>query len=157
MSPTSTSIAMSLALTVCITVGLAAGLGGYTFHQGEGLSYFGDDPQTCANCHVMRDQYDSWSHSSHSAWATCNDCHMPAGPIDGLYTKAINGWNHAYKFTTGDYPEPIVINDRNRRIALENCIRCHGAMTSEMRIEHADIGTYRCIECHGNVGHQGAK
>jgi cytochrome c nitrite reductase small subunit len=157
MSPTSTSITMSLALVACVAMGLLAGLGGYTFHHGEGLSYFGDDPQTCANCHVMRDQYDSWSHSSHSAWATCNDCHMPAGPIDGLYTKAINGWNHAVKFTTGNYPEPIVITPRNRRLALENCIRCHGSMTSEMRIEHADVGTYRCIECHGNVGHQGAK
>ena len=157
MSVVASRAILSFAIAACIAVGLTAGLGGYTFQQGEGLSYFLDDPQACVNCHVMRDQYESWNHSSHRTWATCNDCHMPAAKIDGLYTKALNGWNHSVKFTTGDFPEPIVINERNRRIALENCIRCHGIMVSEMHIEHADTGSYRCIECHGNVGHQGAK
>lgn len=150
-------VTTSLVVAVFAAAGLALGLGGYTFHQGEGASYFSDDPQACVNCHVMRDQYESWNHSSHREWATCNDCHMPQGPIDGLYTKALNGWNHAVAFTTGNFPEPIVINDRNRRIALENCIRCHGGMVSEMRIDVGDVDTYNCIECHGNVGHQGVK
>ncbi len=153
----SSLVVTSLSAAVCIVLGLFIGLGGYTFHQGEGASYFRDDPAACVNCHVMRDQFESWNHSSHREWATCNDCHMPQGKIDGLYTKALNGWNHAYAFTTGDFPEPIVINERNRRIALENCIRCHDGMVSEMHIELSDVKTYNCIECHGNVGHQGVK
>ena len=138
-------------------VGLTTGLGGYTFHHGKGYSYMLDDPEACVNCHIMRDQFESWSHSSHRNWATCNDCHMPQGLIDGLYTKALNGWHHSVKFTTGNFPEPIVINERNKEIALTNCISCHGTMVSQMRIDLSDVGSYGCIDCHGNVGHRGMK
>ena len=42
-------------------VGLVAGIGLFTFDYGEGLSYFSTDPRACANCHIMNDQYASWT------------------------------------------------------------------------------------------------
>ena len=90
-------------------LGLVAGLGGFTVSHAKGLSYLKDDPAACVNCHIMLEQYDSWRHSSHREWATCNECHMPHD-IVGKYTrKAINGWNHSVKFTSGNFPEPITI------------------------------------------------
>ena len=57
--------------------GGTVGLGGFTFTYAEGLSYFSDDPQACVNCHVMREVFEGWNHSSHKAVAVCNDCHIP--------------------------------------------------------------------------------
>ena len=35
----------------------------------EGLAYLGNESKTCANCHIMRDQYDGWQKASHHARA----------------------------------------------------------------------------------------
>ena len=58
-------------LLVAVCVGSLAGFGSYTFRYAEGLSYFSTDPRACANCHIMRRQYDGWQHASHHAVATC--------------------------------------------------------------------------------------
>jgi hypothetical protein len=50
-------------------------VGGYAFVYAKGFSYLLTDPTTCANCHVMRTEYDAWIKSSHHPAATCNDCH----------------------------------------------------------------------------------
>jgi cytochrome c nitrite reductase small subunit len=34
-------------------LGVALGLGGYTLVYAEGLSYLSDDPEACANCHII--------------------------------------------------------------------------------------------------------
>jgi nitrate/TMAO reductase-like tetraheme cytochrome c subunit len=60
-----------------VALGLAIGLGGYTFIYSKGYSYLTNNPAACANCHVMRAQYDAWLKSSHRSAATCNDCHTP--------------------------------------------------------------------------------
>ena len=98
-----------LGLTICIGLGIVFGLGGYTFHYAEGLSYLGNDPRTCVNCHIMRDQYDGWQHASHHAVATCNDCHTPHDFIGKYATKAENGFWHSKGFTLQDFHEPIRI------------------------------------------------
>ena len=41
-------------------LGVAVGIGGYTFVYARGWSYLTNDPAACANCHVMREQYDGW-------------------------------------------------------------------------------------------------
>ena len=63
-----------------VVIGVAVGIGAYTFVYARGWSYLTDDPAACANCHVMREQFDGWLKSSHRAVATCNDCHTPAKP-----------------------------------------------------------------------------
>ncbi|HUF94235.1 MAG TPA: NapC/NirT family cytochrome c, partial [Candidatus Limnocylindria bacterium] len=64
-------------VVVALTAGLAAGIGAYTFVYARGASYLTNDPAACANCHIMREQYDGWIASSHRAVAACNDCHTP--------------------------------------------------------------------------------
>ena len=94
----------------------------FTFGYGEGYAYLGDAPQTCANCHVMQEPYDSWLMSSHHAVAVCNDCHTPHDNMLAKYiTKADNGFFHSLAFTTGDLKDPIQIKQRNSRIVQAAC------------------------------------
>ena len=64
-------------LLLFAVLGVVLGLGGFTFWYAEGGSYFSTDPRACMNCHIMRDQYDSWSKASHHAAAKCIYCHLP--------------------------------------------------------------------------------
>jgi cytochrome c nitrite reductase small subunit len=133
--------------------GVIAGLGMFTFLYAEGLSYFSDNPESCVNCHIMRDQFDEWNHSSHKAVAVCNDCHTPHGSVIEKYiAKGINGWNHSLAFTTGNFPEPIRIKAFNAVITQQNCIDCHSTAINQMHIS-GDVHEVSCVACHGNVGH----
>lgn len=132
--------------------GMLFGLGGFTFTYAEGTSYLSDDPDTCINCHIMREQYDGWTRSSHRSVATCNDCHIPHRFPDKWIVKGLNGWNHSRAFTTGDFPEPIMITERNARIARESCLECHSEDVSYMA-HNAAGEELDCIACHGGVGH----
>jgi cytochrome c nitrite reductase small subunit len=138
------------------TAGVAflAGFGGFTFQYAQGHSYLSDDPAACLNCHVMREQFEAWNHSSHRNWATCNDCHTPKGLVDKYFTKALNGWNHSVKFTTMNFPQPIRIGERNRGIALARCMNCHETAVLHMGVLDQEPSEARCVECHGNPGHQ---
>src|SRR5215211_7065874 len=89
-------------------------LGVYTFAYAKGWSYLTDDPAACANCHVMREQFDGWLKSSHRAVATCNHCHTPANFIGKYATKASNGFWHSFFFTTGGYEDTIQIKPHSR-------------------------------------------
>jgi len=71
-------------LLVSTTTGVLTGLGCFTFQYAQGLSYFSNDPNACANCQVMRDYLDSWQKSSHHGRAVCNDCHSPHEPLPKL-------------------------------------------------------------------------
>ena len=133
--------------------GILFGLGVFTFGYARGTSYLSDNPETCVNCHIMRQQFDAWNQSSHKAVATCNDCHTPHEFPGKWLVKGLNGWNHSLAFTTGDYPDPIRIRDFNAEIAQQNCLYCHQAMVSQVYGFHQDQSR-RCVDCHGNVGHR---
>jgi cytochrome c nitrite reductase small subunit len=135
-------------------IGLTVGIGGYTFVYAKGFSYLGNDPATCANCHVMHEQYDGWVKSSHSAVATCNDCHTPDNLIGKYVTKASNGFWHSFYFTVG-FADPIRIKPANRRVTEAQCRHCHGEMVEA--IEHGPIraAELSCLTCHHSVGHPG--
>src|SRR4029077_14197487 len=60
-----------------VLAGALAGIGAFTFHYGEGLSSFSTDPRACKNCHIMNDEYASWTKGPHHAVAKCIDCHLP--------------------------------------------------------------------------------
>jgi cytochrome c nitrite reductase small subunit len=146
-------IKKSWKISFIVLLGILSGLGGFTFYYARGTSYFSDDPQSCKNCHVMREQFDSWNHSSHKNAATCNGCHTPKDLVGKYAIKGLNGWNHSLAFTTGDFPEPIQIRKLNAKIVQKNCIRCHETLTGPMN----DLGAREkldCISCHGNVGHR---
>lgn len=137
---------------LALMLGVLVGLGAFTFVYAEGFSYFSDDPNSCVNCHVMREQFDGWNHSTHKAVATCNDCHTPHTFPDKWIVKGINGFNHSLAFTLDNYPEHIHIRDFNARVAEQNCKDCH-EMTIDV-IEHTvSDEPLQCVRCHGSVGH----
>ena len=132
---------------------LAGAFGGavvYTAHFARATSYLSDDPKACVNCHIMNEQYDSWSSSSHHARASCNDCHVPHSSVFAkYYVKAEHGYRHSKRFTLQNFHEPIRINQPSREVVIDNCIRCHAAMTRDMRM----YGGVDCIHCHASVAH----
>ncbi len=139
-------------MILAAVIGGIIGLGGYTFVYANGFSYLSDDPKACVNCHIMWDVYDGWNHSSHKAVATCNDCHVPHTLVAKYAIKALSGINHSTAFTTGNFPEPIRINSRDRAIAQQNCLYCHGDLVT--LISHQDSpDPTDCLTCHGTVGH----
>jgi cytochrome c nitrite reductase small subunit len=142
-----------LGLLLAGAAGGVFGLGGYTFVYAEGGSYFSDDPRACVNCHIMREVYDGWHHGSHTAVATCNDCHTPHRFPDKYIIKGINGWNHSVAFTLGNFPEPIRITPLNRQVTQDTCLYCHESLV--VAISHdADLHPTDCLTCHAGVGHE---
>ncbi len=140
-------------LVVALLAGLA-GMAAYAFHYAEGSSYLSTDPRACTNCHIMQSQFDSWQKASHHTAATCVDCHLPAEFPEKYFAKAKNGWNHSKAFTLQNFHEPIRITEPNAEILQDNCLRCHGGITSDMvagATTHADA--VRCVHCHRTVGH----
>lgn len=136
-----------------VAIGLVAGTGIFTFVYAKGASYLSHDSRACANCHVMREQYDGWTRSTHHAAATCNDCHTPHDILGKYATKARNGFWHSFYFTTGNFPDPIQIKARNRDIVEHNCRGCHQGLVAMMSSGHPESHDLSCVRCHGTVGH----
>lgn len=139
-----------IALAACAVIGAAIGLGLFTFSYAKGSSYLGNDPATCANCHIMGQHYAAWRKSSHHAIAGCNDCHAPPGGLAKYWVKAKNGFNHSYAFTTGDFHEPLQITPSNRAVTEAQCRRCHADLVHQM----GPAGDVACTRCHESVGHR---
>lgn len=142
---------LTLTTVAALLIGVASGLGGYTFVYARGYSYFINDPKACTNCHVMQEYYDAWEKSPHHAVANCNDCHTPHNLIGKYAVKAENGFNHSWRFTTGYFPDNILIRDSDARVTEGACRSCHGEITDAIIGAH-DRGM-SCIKCHFDVGH----
>lgn len=138
---------------LAMMLGVVVGLGMFTFGYGQGASYLSDEPQSCANCHIMQDHYDSWQHSSHKHVAVCNDCHLSNHPIGKWIVKADNGFFHSLAFTLENFHEPIQIKPRNRRVTQQACIDCHSEFIHPMLPTENSGETLSCIQCHYDVGH----
>ncbi len=148
-----TKVTLLLATVIAIAIGAALGLGGFTFVYAKGYSYLSNDPNACANCHVMRDHLDAYAKSSHRAVATCNDCHTPAGLVPKYFTKAEHGFFHSLAFTTGQFHDPIQIKGRSRRVTENACRKCHQDIAHEIDTGLTSENAISCIRCHANVGH----
>ena len=142
-----------LPLAAAVVMGMLVGVGGFTFGYGQGASYLSDDPASCANCHVMQGHFDSWQNSSHKHVATCNDCHLSHHPVGKWVVKGDNGFFHSLAFTTGRFPEPIRIKERNKRVAQQSCLHCHADFVHAMLPERAGGDMLSCVHCHSGVGH----
>lgn len=144
-------------VTWIVLAGLAGatlGLGLFTFGYARGAAYFTDDPEACANCHVMREQLEGWRKSSHRAAAVCNDCHAPASFAAKYFIKALNGWNHSLAFTTGSFPDQMHITVRNERVTEGACLNCHRDIADSIRSFRSHREQTSCIRCHRDVGHR---
>ena len=142
-----------LLLATAIVIGAAIGIGVFTFVYARGASYLTNDPNACANCHVMRDHFGSWVKSSHHAVAVCNDCHAPHDLFGKYQTKARNGFWHSFYFTTGTFPDPIRITPRNHEVTEHACRYCHSEITAAIDAHAETGGPISCTRCHPNVGH----
>lgn len=145
-----TFLGSSLWSLVILAFGVMIGVGGFTFTYAKGLSYMSDDPAACINCHVMRENYNSWTVSSHRN-ASCNDCHVPHDALGKYLAKAEHGFAHSWAFTFNDV-QVIRIKPRSQAAVQENCIRCHEPMVSEITQAQHDTNDF-CTRCHRGVGH----
>jgi len=138
-------------------VGVLAGIALFTFVYANGLAYFGEDPQTCKQCHAMNKQFFAWEKGSHHTIA-CQECHIPERahePVAWLLAEADNGFWHSVKFTTGQYPMNIKIRDNNREILQAACVRCHSSLISEVAQPSLHSNEQiDCLRCHSEVGHK---
>ena len=153
LSKPQTRLTLLLGVVIALVLGLTIGLGSYTFVYAKGGSYLLDDPNACANCHVMREQLDGWYQSSHRSVATCNDCHTPPGLVRKYFTKAEHGFFHSLAFTTGEFHDPIQIKERSRRVTENSCRKCHQAVVHEIDLSRGSDTPMSCIGCHAGVGH----
>jgi cytochrome c nitrite reductase small subunit len=143
-----------LKVATAVLIGTAVGSGVFAVNYSEAVSYLGNDPATCTNCHVMQGHFDAWEQGSHATVATCNDCHLPHDSvIDKYLVKAEDGVLHASAFTFQTYPENIVIRDKSLAVTEASCIYCHGSMTDSMMYTLKDNESISCVRCHSGVGH----
>lgn len=141
--------------------GIAAGLGAYTIYIARLHTYATDDPSACINCHIMTPYYQSWQHSSHALWTSCNDCHVPHNNLFSKYAfKAMDGLYHATVFTFRAEPQVIRPRDASSNVIMANCIRCHTQLNTEfvnsgmISFTQAKNGEGKaCWDCHRDVPH----
>lgn len=136
-----------------VLIGIGVGIGAYTFAYAKGWSYLTDNSAACANCHVMREQYDGWVKSSHRSVASCNSCHTPPSFIGKYLTKASNGFWHSFFFTMGNYEDNIQIRPKSRVITEQACRTCHREIVGAIEATHPSSGQIACLQCHNSVGH----
>ncbi|MGH7677783.1 MAG: cytochrome c nitrite reductase small subunit [Gemmatimonadaceae bacterium] len=143
-----------LVTSLALLLGLTIGLGAFTFVYARGYSYLSNDASVCANCHVMQEHLDAWNKSTHRSVATCNDCHTPHNLVGKYTVKARNGFWHSFYFTTGRYPDPLRITERNREVTAGTCRYCHSEIISAIDDPDAHAGQRaNCVRCHQYVGH----
>ncbi len=154
-------IPVQFILPLFIVAGLVVGLGGYTMYMSRAHSYLSDDPAACINCHIMTPYYQSWDHSSHGRWATCNDCHVPHNNVlNKYYFKAKDGLYHAAVFTMKAEPQNLRPRDESYEVIMQNCIRCHTQLNQDFvktgMLSYADTQKGEgkaCWDCHRDVPH----
>jgi cytochrome c nitrite reductase small subunit len=131
-------------------------VGAFTFVYAKGFSYLSTDPRACVNCHIMNEQFDAWQKSGHRHTATCVECHLPHRGLAKWLAKADHGFRHSAAFTLQNFKEPIEITAPDRRIVLENCVRCHAAFVHDVLASAAARRQeIDCLHCHAGAGHGG--
>ena len=143
-----------------VIFGSIVGLSTFLAKESEVISYMGDDPKTCVNCHVMTSEYNSWMHSSHREWTSCNDCHVPQNNVfNKYYFKAKDGLFHASVFTLRQEPDVMFMREASAEVVQDNCIRCHVQQVTQTKYDgfindHVKNRTDRkCWSCHQEVPH----
>jgi len=150
-----------LIIPVIFFGGIIFGMVAYIFYMSRAHSYLSDDPSACVNCHIMTPYYQTWFHSSHAAWATCSDCHVPQDNFfSKWFTKARDGAYHTAVFTLRTEPLAIRAKSSSSKNIMDNCIRCHLQLntafvsTGMINYTEARAGAGKaCWDCHAHVPH----
>jgi len=143
-----------LLFALAAVTGMLLGAGLFIVVYAEGLSYLSNDPESCVNCHIMREQFAGWQTGPHKNAATCNDCHVPHKLLSKYIGKALNGWHHSSAFTLQDYPDPIRIKAGNAEVLEQNCRTCHRELVADITGHYgSDREGPPCVQCHRSVGH----
>lgn len=155
------SVPSQFVLPFIVLGGITCGLLAYTVYMSRAHSYLSDDPSACVNCHIMTPYHQTWMHSSHAQWVTCNDCHVPQDNMFSKYAfKAKDGLYHSAVFTLR--AEPMVIRPRaeSSQVIMNNCIRCHTQLNTAFvktgMISFADTKEGKgkaCWDCHTEIPH----
>jgi cytochrome c nitrite reductase small subunit len=145
---------------IAAALGVFAGLAIFLAWMARPFDYLGDDATACVNCHIMTSYYQAWQASSHRAWASCNDCHLPqSGVVEKYIFKATDGLYHAAVFTLSQADQVIRPRPSTDRVILENCLRCHTPLVTEftrMNARYEDMLSGKaqaCWDCHRQVPH----
>lgn len=133
---------------------------GFGMYVTEFVTYLGNNPTTCNNCHVMDAVYEGWYHAGHADWAVCSDCHTPHALIPKYIVKAQSGFRHVSAFMLGHIPDAIRARESSLKIIQDNCIRCHKD-TVENILSYAYVSPQDsqmafdryCFDCHRSVAH----
>ena len=153
-------------LLLCLA-GIFVGGGCLFLYMLRFTTYLGDSPSACVNCHIMQPYYATWHHSSHGrgegAVATCNDCHVPHENVARKYAfKGLDGMKHTGAFLTFSEPQVPAAKDPSAQVIMNNCIRCHTELTTEMvNLGKMDFKMTQdgegkaCWDCHRDVPHGG--
>jgi cytochrome c nitrite reductase small subunit len=149
-------------IVAIVFAGIIGGLLVYSGYAFRVTSYLGDDPATCMNCHVMTPYYATWAHSAHANNATCTDCHLPHDNFASYWVrKGQDGLRHTWAFLTSDEHDVIRAIDSSKRVAMQNCFRCHGELNTEfvyrgrqVTYEETQRGNHKaCWDCHRETPH----
>lgn len=108
-------------------------------------------PQACGTCHVMTYEVVTLEKSAHRDLA-CLDCHAAKGffekPVEEIKSASV----HLYVFMTDTVPDVIKPTETSRKIAQENCLRCHSGLNDRVHASQAETGRF-CFECHRATPH----
>lgn len=120
-------------MITALIAGVVAGGGLYFLYLLRAHTYLTDEPSACVNCHIMSPYYATWMHSSHSRNATCNDCHVPHENFVKKWTfKGMDGVKHVAAFLTSSEPQVIQAHPASSQVIMNNCIRCHEQLNTEL-------------------------
>jgi cytochrome c nitrite reductase small subunit len=127
---------------------ILGGLFAFILVAGVGLKIT-ENPGFCASCHVMKDVYNSWSHSAHRSITNCNTCHTPHNLLTKIPYKALAGSKHIFMNTFADIPTNFQATESSKKIIQSNCVNCHKNLVHNL---NKDEGRY-CFDCHRNTPH----
>lgn len=113
---------------------------------------FSGSPAFCGSCHVMKGEAASFAVSSHRN-QDCVECHLPHdSTIHYFVEKGRTGMIDTYHTVVRDYPAKIKLSEEGRKTVSENCLRCHQATMSEVKVQMNGPDS-DCLKCHIRMPH----
>ena len=148
------SVQARYAVAIGVVLRPAAGSGWLHVHLRAWRVVPDQRSEACANCHVMREQFEGWQRSSHRGVAVCNDCHAPHDLI-GKY--ADQGASTASGTRSTSRPARFTSPSGSRR-ATPGSPRAPAAPATPTSSTPSTRSRARarrssCVSCHRNVGH----